>query len=801
MSKTAIEHVFGSTYAPLISLGSPTNVSVTNLGSAGSTTYTYYVTAYNSTGETLSTTVITTTGNASLSSSNFNRITWTKVWGATGYKIYTSAIALKATTTNLHYDDTGGATSAGVLPVSDTSGYNPLYASAGTLMYQSSGAIGPLPVKIGRPMQESTAFQCGFVSAISWSPTVDWVFVGEASAAATTRRIHLYEFSRSADTMTWTGFVTITYPITGNQTIRGLCAHYEIYTTGTVAVSGTAVTGTGTTWTTDRICAGSRIGFGSTDPNQISTWYEISTVGGNTSITLTATAGTINANSVYCIEDLKIVTSTTNSTPTNGGLFVSKGLKYENFTSGGTTISAATTADNVRAVYWLADASTVTNTAAIGCAAENKTSWQTQYIYVPDGTSSMKVYKYNLRASLSGLSSGKSTSSWVLTTGVQSVTGTASQINNTELVTANHGPGYNIPCLYFTTTTRLYRAELSDIVNGSTVWISDCMAGIAPGGSNTFTAGSTINSLDYSSMLDRFILYATTSQRNYITRYGQGNLDTIFCVDSKQLDQSTADGNSAPHPHTGGVAFASSTTNGMTYAIRQSSSQTLNILYAVPWSACYTHGWNTSQDQYIITSAIGTPNNAILYRAYVNTTLAYGGSDALMIPPEPIKVWYRTHGIADNTGRWNLLSDDGLLSSDVTGKDIQFRIAFKVIGGPSLPAKVHSVTVVYEDETDIPAHLQWNLGDTSTSDGTVGFIQKTSYGSVPDLQISYYRTDTDELLFTQSSLVSTYGAFEYWNGSAWAAGLDTDTVGKRRRFRPTTGILTGINVYCKLKVI
>jgi len=319
MSKTAIEHVFGGTYAPLVALGAPTNVSVANFGSAGSTTYTYYVTAYNATGETISTSAVTTTGNATLSSTNFNRITWSKVWGATGYKIYTSATALKASTSNLHYDDIGGATSAAILPISDTSGYNPAYASAGTVMYQSGGSIGPMPVKIGRPMQETTAFQCGFVSAMSWSPTIDWIFVGEASAAATTRRVHLYEFDRSADSLTWKGFVTLTYPPTGSQTIRGMCNTYDIYTTGTVAVSGTAVTGTGTSWTTDRICVGSRIGFGSTDPNQISTWYEISAVGGNTSITLTATAGTINANSVYCIEDLKLLTSTTNSTPANGG--------------------------------------------------------------------------------------------------------------------------------------------------------------------------------------------------------------------------------------------------------------------------------------------------------------------------------------------------------------------------------------------------------------------------------------------------------------------------------------------------
>ena len=136
-----------------------------------------------------------------------------------------------------------------------------------------------------------------------------------------------------------------------------------------------------------------------------------------------------------------------------------------------------------------------------------------------------------------------------------------------------------------------------------------------------------------------------------------------------------------------------------------------------------------------------------------------------------------------------------------TGTDIQFRIAFKVIGMYQLPSKVYSIGIVYETDTDIPSHLQWNMGDSSTTNGTIGFIQKGTYGSVPNLQISYYRTDNDALVLTQASTGSTYGTFEYWNGSSWAAGLGTDTNGIRRRFVPSTGILTGVNVYCKLKTI
>lgn len=806
MAKIAVEHVFGSTVVPLVPLSSPENVAVTNFGTPGATTYTYHVTAYNSAGETIESTVVTTTGNATLSGSNFNRITWDKVWGATGYKIYNGlGNILSSATLNLHFDDVGGVTTDSSLPIKNTTGYNPVYTSAGSLMYQSGGAIGPQPVKVARPRGESTAFEVIFPSVIPWSPTVDWVFLIEGGSAAATRRIMLYEFDRSNNTFTWKGYVTITFPPVTNHTVRGFAMSYEVYTTGTVAVSGTAVTGTGTSWSTNRMKAGSRIGFGSTDPNQISTWYEISSIGSDTSITLTGSAGTISANSVYCIEDLEAVISTTNATAANGGLFVAKGLKYENFVSGGTTISAASTTDNVRAVYWLADAASVTNTVVCGNALDDKESWTTQYVYCLDTTATPKVYKYNIRAALSSLSSGKSTSSFAYVTGTQTVTGTTSQQNNGEIIDANHGPGKGEKSLYFVTTTRIYRAVISEIVNGSTVWIEDCMVEIPPGGAPTFPATSVFAYIEHLDFIDDFVIYTTgaTSFRSYVTDYNTyvPAFESIIGVDSKQLDQASADANSTPHPSIGVSPLISWNEEGISYVLRQNTSATLNHLYAVPLSACYTHTWQDGREQYVITPALPTPNGARLYRVYINQLLAHGGSDAFAIVPEAVKVWYRVNGIHDDSGAWSLLPDSGDLAGVETGQDIQLRLAFKVCGMYQLPSKVYSVCAIYETDADIPSHLQWNVGDTSSTTGIVGFIQKGTYGSVPDLQITYYRVDTDDEVLTQASTGSTYGTFEYWDGDSWEAGLGTDTNGIRRRFRPTVGILTGVNVYCKLKTI
>ena len=109
-------------------LTTPTNVAISNQGAAGSTTYSYRVSAINQQGETLaSVSVTTTTGNVALSTTNFNRVTWNAVSGATGYIIYgrktvalnglgeskLSSVGTGITT----YDDIGAdAPSATILP-------------------------------------------------------------------------------------------------------------------------------------------------------------------------------------------------------------------------------------------------------------------------------------------------------------------------------------------------------------------------------------------------------------------------------------------------------------------------------------------------------------------------------------------------------------------------------------------------------------------------------------------------------------------------------------------------------------
>lgn len=72
--------------APIADVGLPV---ITNGGALGTTVYSYVVTAINARGETAASLVgSTSSGNATLSATAYNIVTWTRVTGATSYKVY-----------------------------------------------------------------------------------------------------------------------------------------------------------------------------------------------------------------------------------------------------------------------------------------------------------------------------------------------------------------------------------------------------------------------------------------------------------------------------------------------------------------------------------------------------------------------------------------------------------------------------------------------------------------------------------------------------------------------------------------
>jgi hypothetical protein len=127
----------------------PAAPTITQSGTAGSTSYSYAIAAVNVNGGStlLSTAATTTTGNATLNSTNFNKVTWTAVTGVFQYKVYRTASSGSPSSTGLigtvtgpegavstTFNDTGiaGTTAA---PTVDTSGQ---LTATGTALFQNA---------------------------------------------------------------------------------------------------------------------------------------------------------------------------------------------------------------------------------------------------------------------------------------------------------------------------------------------------------------------------------------------------------------------------------------------------------------------------------------------------------------------------------------------------------------------------------------------------------------------------------------------------------------------------------------
>lgn len=680
--------------------------------------------------------------------------------------------------------------------------YDSTKTMIGDAIIQNSGAsdldswVGPAPVGYARPQEVSTAYASAFPYVIDFSSTISWVFLADNTAAGATRRITLYTYNKSTQDFSWSGFITLTFPTATSHTIRAYRVARYLYTTGTVGVSGTAVTGSGTSWSTARYASGARIGFGSTNPTQISQWYVISSIDSNTGITLSSSAGTIASGTSYVIEELRIVVATTNATTTNGGLFLAKGINIMDFSGTGTTIAAAISTDNVKAVYWLKDASTITMTTAAGVGFLPAASdTQHDLYFLNSESSSIRIFSFNLRAALT-VSSGASTNAFVLKTGVPSaLTGVVSQTNNGRYANASHGPGSGVPSIYFVTTTRIYRAQISLIVDSSTNFIVDSMVEIPAGSTSTFAASGAMSSIEYSSEYDRFIITTNGSSKQYITSYNTNAdpMDVCWGINDFQLDQSTMDPGAIPHVQTASTAFSVWSEAGYMYICKNGSTAGTNILYCVP-AKCHWD-WASSTNQRVITPALATPNSTKYYRVYVNSQ-EWIGTANLGQNLEPIRVYARSSGISDNSGAWTLLPQNNSLSTIPVSSQIQFMIEYRICGGPMLPGRVYALTCVYEDfSTD--SHFQPSAGLSSTTNNRFAWRFSTAFGgTVPTLRVRLYDATNNNLLVDDYTNSPT-GTFEKSTngGSSWGSWNTTDKGNETTYLRYTpASIGTGITV-------
>ncbi len=801
-----------------VGLSTPTISSVNQFGTTGSTTYSYRVSALSSTGETLASVPFNiSNGNSTLSSVNFIRIIWSKVPYAVSYNVYGRTLLeekLIANVVGIHYDDIGLAGKNIHSPSINTTGYNHTKLNLGPDMRLYTGPkytdnyISSVPTRIHR--RQNQRFM-SLLSILDYTEHLTWVFTLENNNW-TGQVIQAFLFDKRTNEMYPKGWFNQNIPNnTANQTKTDFTHIYDKYSNGTVACSGTTVTGTGTTWFTDKICAGARIGFGSTEPEFITDWYEISAVNSDTSITLINSGPTIT-NSLYCVEELRFLLFQRHTTTNFGGLYYVKGCNFDDFkTFGIITVPTATTVDRIKACYFLSDAATGTITHSQGIALGPKINANTQYVYGVHGRNTdandNQIFIWNVRADLTNITSGTTTSALVSKTQKFNwgYSGNAMQQQYNSVVFANtkHGPGKNKNCLYVQFYDRTYRFETDKLIrDNSNAAPFEFVAQPTKYG----TAAGSIYKYKLNYMPEEDLFYGSDGTNN--THYGEYNLgykppiNYFFSFYRFTNNYNNAAYDIADHLDNYSGSVGSKALSRYTYLTNNVANSDNCLFY-------YCHGADflfcKKYKNQIITPSIPTFQSSKLVKAIVNDEIVRG-RDTIGINTDHYRIYARTTGIEDDSGYWSKIDATGDLSFLKPTDKIQYMFEFQTIGFLTTPREIFSVSTVFESNSEIIPEYEWNLSDSGSN--VVGFIQNEKIKkdfilleSNPLIKISAYEYNTDILLFSQNSNESTYGVFQYYSGSSWVNGLGNNTANKRMRFVVTSTAHNYKKLYFKINKI
>jgi hypothetical protein len=712
-------------------------------------------------------------------------------------------------------------------------GYNQSQLGLGPCMIQANNAgnegkwVGPIPNNVARPVETSLQMPGVFPDAINWTSAsngsiYDWVLLSDNAAASLTRRFELFTFNRSVtqpgvSPWAFAGAITCSMPSGGGTyTNRGsrlvyqqytpaTCSNYALSPTVAINNGSPTLTGTNTSWSTDRIFIGSRVGIGSSDPGAITTWYEISSVNSDTSITLTQNyLGSNTSGQQFIIEDLRVIAVMTNATANLGGLFMVAGLRFENFTNVGFAIGVAG-ADKTRGVYWLNDNGAGNVNANIqvyaGVAIDTRQDWlhQNAYAFNYPSASNTQFQVNNFRAAMS-LTAGRDTqgaNTFVLNTGVQACAGTVNQTHNLCLCTpgVGGGPRSGTKTLFFTTTTRLYSCAVANLTSASVGFQSGCAVEAPPGTTTTFGATGALGSVAYDPLADRFLILSTgaTAFRSYYTQYREdtGQWDRITLLDSKQTNQSIEDATAAIYPTTLTTAPTAVFMNSMCYITTTGTTATTDWLFNTPlgtdWEYAGLAGNGVASNCCVVTPVMTTSQFASFVAAYFNDIQVIGGlanpslgriGTNLGMESGAVRMWYRTSGfgLADATNAansWQLLDYSGSLGNITGTSQIQFRLEFRM-ANTLIPSRVTRVCVEGTGASSIN-NFQFSLANSVLASKQFAFRQAIAFGANTNIVIRIYDAITGNLLVMDSpnwpAIAGPTGRFYFSTngGSTWTS--------------------------------
>jgi hypothetical protein len=389
------------------------------------------------------------------------------------------------------------------------------------------------------------------------------------------------------------------------------------------------------------------------------------------------------------------------------------------------------------------------------------------------------------------------TQSNIAVTAAQTVTGTLPSSFNGKVATTRHGPGQSIKSLYFVSSTRLYRASVSDIMNGKTGWFRDARNEIPSGAAGVVAASGALNYIDYDSLSDKFLVYTTAASGNfsYVTNFVDDSGDRFeynFLFIFRINDDPGATSSSVSLPFNNmGVRVYSSSVNGITHLLRTSITLA-GAVYAIPIGAHWEFA--NSTNQVAISPIIYSPNNKSFVRVVINNIQTLG-SEPFITPINDIRTYYRTDGITDNSGKWYLLSPLGDLSFLNGSKSIQFKFEFQMLGITwGLPGRLLGFTVIYDDLV-IQANHQPSVALT-TGKSFAWRFSATYSSTLPDLRVRLYNTTNNQLILDDNTALPE-GTFEKTTdgGSNWTAWNNSDKTNETTYIRYTpSGLSDGLKI-------
>jgi hypothetical protein len=695
--------------------------------------------------------------------------------------------------------------------------YDSTKLNLGYLMEKNTDSYGDIYVTPYEPFfirgyevvrQFSTVYndQINSLGFLKYNSDVNWIIYnhGTENTGNVAKRFFLGTYTKSTKEFNNIGSITVNAPNNASHTSYSITPSMEYHTGGTVSVNSTIVSGDSTSWVTNGVCAGNRIGFGSTISSAITKWYEITSVSANTVLIIGkeySTDGETNglsysAGTPYVIEDFRLIyTNYGVATASIRSIMITKGLRYELFRPTPTVIPVATTVDNIRAGYRIIDATgTTASFIPIGLIMEDKTSFTNQELYSLSYLSSTtsSIQKFNIRSPLTVVG-GVSNSPFLLTTGSQSHGGTNMGFFNSFIKGTNNN-------YYINYYTRIGRVIPANIVSGSTTFISDTMVENPPGSAVTFSTSSQLQGFHYLEKSQRFYIPNLQGTfRHYVTPYISGSTTTFERValtnDTVQTNTYTVFSIDEPTANYISSPIRSYYFDELSYIVRDVATNN-NIIYALPLEA--DKQYHTTTNAYIITPEFSTPSATTYNKIYVKSK-SYFNEDRFIVPTENFDIYYRTSGITADTGSWVLVGQNGDISSS-SGSSIQFKLTFKTIGNNCIPSKIYGISMsYYENNTPLSTtYYDPSIENTNIGSQIFSWRQSSIFNDqIPNLNINIYNVTGSTLLLSDSVSGSTNGIWQYSSndGNTWNSwSSSANTVGNYIRYSASTLSASGLIV-------